>query len=984
MGGGAKVSRKVYDYLYSLDYAICAGPLDQINMIWIKDKPVWCGFSTVRTDIGIYQPELFGGDDAEGGPIGVIEVYLGGADQLSSEKLAARAGRTVENMPGYRGLAHLFFRGSLEGEVLYTLLGNPAYTLFSKNENYIGRGAFLDTLRGGVRSASSGGDGFRWTTNNPYLPAMKVSVTRLPKQLGKANSRIRPPVNLGPDGEPLSLEEVILTGDLARNVVPGGFANIGDYSAKYWSDETKRFTVDLLDVFDTQEELDLALGAGRIKAGWTAEGMFSGPASWQFEVAFHPDGGDDLPDFTPDIGLPSPGGYGPQSTYGITNSTGGAFATDFEATVPVGTRFVSYRATLNPSILEGFNGADVFEPTLTMPDLIVNHCLADGAIGPLPQANPAHIIYECLIDPEWGKGEDPAMIDTQSFRDAALTFRREYFGLTFTWMRQSEIEAFIGEVLDHVHALLFQDPATGLWTLKALRDDYETEGLLVLDPSNCELANPKRRAWGETINQIIVAYTDPTSEEEATVAAHNLASIAIQGGVISETRSYHGVRTAYLAQKIADRDVAEAGYPLFAATATADRRFWRVRPGDVLHLNWPEEGIEEMIVRVMRVDYGTPESRKIVFDIVEDIFSVDQTAYGTPQGPLWQPDSAVPEPLPYQMAITAPLPLITQSGTLLSEVDENYPAVPMLLLGAGTPSPIDIEVQSLRRRQNGDEYIGAVATIPPARAATLPVALVAEASSTLSQSFIAAVLGQNAEGGDLFMIGTDEATAEILMLEGYDGVTATWTVARGIWDTVPRDWPEGTRAWIMPDNLAYADGLERAEGDVIEYYMLPRTQIGRLPFERAVPFEVTASARPHLPFRPGLPRVDLVAFGLADYSAAAGVSSPPTSLPLNWQNRNRAEEDASILRWGSAGVTPEPGQTTVIRIYDQYGNFVNEVTGLSGNSYNLPLAALMGEGRVTLEFLSERDGLRSLMGHRIDVDVRQPGYGQHYGWYYGP
>ncbi|ARB05720.1 putative tail protein [Synechococcus virus S-ESS1] len=164
-GGGKKQKPEVYDFLMSIDYGLCYGPVDQFNQVWVKDKPIWCGAAYERTDIEVNQPELFGGDTGEGGVVGTVELYTGDNEQRSSAQLGGRVGRDVYTMPGYRGLAHMFFRGNLGAN-------EPVRRRFSMIDFFT-----FNIFYGKARR------GFRWTTNNPYLPEVKASVTRLPKSL---------------------------------------------------------------------------------------------------------------------------------------------------------------------------------------------------------------------------------------------------------------------------------------------------------------------------------------------------------------------------------------------------------------------------------------------------------------------------------------------------------------------------------------------------------------------------------------------------------------------------------------------------------------------------------------------------------------------------------------------------------------------------------------------------------------------------------
>jgi hypothetical protein len=60
-------------------------------------------------------------------------------------------------------------------------------------------------------------------------------------------------------------------------------------------------------------------------------------------------------------------------------------------------------------------------------------------------ANPAHIIYECLNNATWGLGYATSEIDASSFQTAAYTLAAEQYGLSLLWDREQPLEEFIAE-----------------------------------------------------------------------------------------------------------------------------------------------------------------------------------------------------------------------------------------------------------------------------------------------------------------------------------------------------------------------------------------------------------------------------------------------------------------------------------------------------------------------------------------------------------
>ena len=88
--------------------------------------------------------------------------------------------------------------------------------------------------------------------------------------------------------------------------------------------------------------------------------------------------------------------------------------------------------------------------------------------------NAAHIIRECLIDPEWGLGWSSDDIDDDAWREAADTLYDEDFGLSMLWDQVIPVEDFVDDILSCIAGMLYQDLATGKWILTLTRDpDYD-------------------------------------------------------------------------------------------------------------------------------------------------------------------------------------------------------------------------------------------------------------------------------------------------------------------------------------------------------------------------------------------------------------------------------------------------------------------------------------------------------------------------------
>lgn len=908
MGGKGKVKIPVADYLMSIHYGICKGPLDSINQIFIKEKRVWCGLQTDQGEIDVDLPELFGGDKKEGGPSGIIECYIGTGDQLMSAPAAARHDKTPTTMPGYRGIASLFFRGRAAG-------------------------------------------GFKWLCNNPYLPGAWVNVTRLPKGLTDSWSAIY---------------ETDPTGGGGSGTVPVVVGYPG------WAE------FDLLSLGIANAVVDAGNVSFSTNFGFYLNGAAQGAC--RVDVECLDELGGVINTFENVADIQEPNAYG-----GINLS------------VPSLTRTVRVLLTPLPnpgSGVDSFLGDDsYFEYFGSGGDIL--HCEPDS-LGKLPDANPAHMIYEALTDKDWGMGTPATLIDMSSFLYAAELFYNERFGLSIAWMKKAEINVYISEILDHVQANLFMDPRTGLWTLVPLRGDYDPDTLPILDPSNCTAINRQRKAFGETVNEIVVTWTNPNNEKEETVSLQDLANIAMQDGeVVSADRNYYGVRNAALAMKLCARDLRAAAYPIWGCDIVANRKMSFLRPGSVAKLNWPEDGIEGMIVRVGKVDYGRPGDSAIKFPVTEDVFALDVATFTGTQGSQWQTPEVTPSPMPYVQPLTAPLPLLLRSGVALADLaDEDYPEVVTAVL-ADHDIPVEfIELNGPLVRPNGDTYVGALGNVLATPSGSIQSRWPAEVSTLVSMDVVAAIAAPAVpQPGDFMYLSLDgsDALSEIVMLDAVVG--SDWVVARGMFDTVPREWPYYSRAWFLGDDLDARDPTAQTVGVEIPYQLRTKTSGGLLGLGDAPIIPFTPSERPYLPFRPAdvaFAPVDGT-FIFATVEAGPGALSPllywvgdqPTSIDITWANRNRLTEDTVAPRWTAGTITPEVGQTTTVRLRDLDTNTILTTSaGLTGTSTTFDVSAITGAGRFAVEVLAVRDGFESLQFAAQVINVIEPGYGNAYGLSY--
>jgi hypothetical protein len=596
-------------------------------------------------------------------------------------------------------------------------------------------------------------------------------------------------------------------------------------------------------------------------------------------------------------------------------------------------------------------------------------------------SNPINIIYECLTDTDFGMGAASTLLDLSTFLSAQQVLHAESFGLSMIWSQSAAIESIVNEVLDHINATIFVNPSNGLLSIKLIRGDYDPDTLFVLNEDNSDITSFQRKLWGETINEINVTWTNPLNEQEETVTSQDLANISMQGGIVSDSRNYYGVRYAELAKRLANRDVRSASIPFATAEAVINRSAWKVVPGDVCKLNYPEEGVVNLPMRVMKVNYGKIGDSKIRLSLAEDIFGLIQPEYTAPPSTEWVAPSVSPQNFSQVKFFTAPWAILESEANDAGITGVEYPEV-IGLIFAAQPNDDTSSFKVLLEEANSLGVLSYTqqAVLSPVPSSTLSSPLTWQAP-TSSMAVTAVSLSEKPVAGGYAFIGdaaTPEEQCELVYIEADLGA-GSYTVRRGVLDTVPRAWPTGTRVWFFQDDYALSEGELRTADVPEKYKLLSNTSLGTLEESTATIRNVTYSDRPWLPSRPA----NVLVAGAAD--GQVNVAEPIANVAVSWSNRNRIAEPLPVLSWTAGSVTPEVGQTTTVRLLDAVSNAtIIEHTGLVGTSFNIPIASFGQYPSVLVEVTAVRDGFESFQSQKIKVNFpARIGYGRAWGFNYG-
>lgn len=566
--------------------------------------------------------------------------------------------------------------------------------------------------------------------------------------------------------------------------------------------------------------------------------------------------------------------------------------------------------------------------------------------------NPAHIIYQCLTDPNWGMGYNTSDIDEPSFTAAASTLFNENFGLSIQWSEQSSINDFIQTILDHISGVLRLDLKTGKFVLKLIRDDYVIGSLTNLNPSNViELKSFQRATYGDFANEIVVSYLD-RDENERSIAVQDLASIRIQGAVISSSRSYPGIRTAELAARVAQRDLNSTAMPLAKISLTTNRILWDKEIGDVVSLTWPDLGLGTAAYRIVNINKGTLVNGEISAELVEDIFGLEDRSYASGGDSLWV-DTMI-EPSPVQAARAVEIPyweLIINTSTADFNAFQPGFSFGSILACRGSSAPaFDFGVNY------SASYSGTYTKISEGQ--FCPTGTLTNAMG-LTDTII-----QLSNYYDLDQALYEDAYAyiddEVVALSVVNAETGSVTIRRGCLDTVPTTHAAGTRVYFVPP-VAGVDSTERVSGETVYYKPTPTNGLGELPIASATPLTLVLNNRATRPYPPGRFQIN----------GAYQQTEVVDTLTLTWVSRNRIQQTVDLVDTTQGSITSEPGVTYNLRIYNTFDDaLLLEVTGLTVLTYTPVLP--FGDYNIRIELESQRDGLKSWQKHVTTLRYIKP------------
>lgn len=589
--------------------------------------------------------------------------------------------------------------------------------------------------------------------------------------------------------------------------------------------------------------------------------------------------------------------------------------------------------------LKGWDGA-VWYP---------ERCVIEMASGAIKAMNPAHIIYECLTNRDWGGAMDRSRLNDASFRAAADVLHAEGFGLCLRWVRQDSLSTFVSHVLDHIGGNLFVSRQTGEFELTLVRDDYDPESLPLFDEDSglLSITEDDNSATAGAANEVIIKWRNPIDNSNRQKRERSLAAIQAAGQQLSVTIEYPGIPTAELAGRVAVRDLRSRSIGLKRFKVQLDRRGRNIKPGAPFRIRSLSRGIEVMVVRAGRFEDGTLADGKITITAVQDVFGLPATSMTPPQPGGWVPPDTAPAPVAIRRLTEVTWRDLVQTidAANLNLVDQTTAFIAALAIKP-TSLSLGFAVES---------RVGSAAYVRVGPGDFCPTGLLVAAISSTATS----IQLSGPDNLDLVEVGSAALIDnEIVRVDAINLETLIVTIARGCVDTVPAAHSAGARVWFFEDYVG-EDPTEYSSGVSVQVRLRTVTSSGTLAPELAGTDTLALIGRQALPYPPGNLRLN-------------GASYPTEvtgEVTVSVSHRDRLLQADQLIDTLQGDIGPEAGTEYRFRFYS--GTTLRRTVQQAGTSYTYLLGTEISDGgpfnplRIVVDAL--RDGLGSYQAHDVTV-----------------
>lgn len=315
--------------------------------------------------------------------------------------------------------------------------------------------------------------------------------------------------------------------------------------------------------------------------------------------------------------------------------------------------------------------------------------------------NPIHKIREIITD-DTAMNKPEAMINDVNFMAAADRIWDEGLGVSGSFTEKSCKEA-IDELLYHIEAGIRVNRQTGLYEIVLFRDDLlDLDNAQVFDKSNIKTFSIETANIDDVINSVNVNYYDRDNIKDSSFSLDELGSI-LSNQSNAETLDFPYFMNRRNAELVGNWKLEQLSTPTRKGSFTTGKYDARkINRYDVVKLTWHNQNMIEVPIRIMKIGLGDGRDNTVTLDWVEVI---PYSSIVFPTINVDPPTSVVLPPQPNQsVAFEMPyLEAVQRFGQ--TQVDTELANNPDLgYLMVATKKPQNNSINALLFTDNGTGY----------------------------------------------------------------------------------------------------------------------------------------------------------------------------------------------------------------------------------------------------------------------------------------
>lgn len=569
--------------------------------------------------------------------------------------------------------------------------------------------------------------------------------------------------------------------------------------------------------------------------------------------------------------------------------------------------------------------------------------------------NAASVIYDILTNKDYGLGLSDTKLDLVNFKEVHNTLFNEGYGVSFIVNDGKTVKDVLNDVFKVIDGQINLDFETGKIFIKLNREEIPT--LTFNEDNIIKLENYSRGSLSSLINEVKIKWTDINDN-----FSPKIAQFQNQGSRFERDRSettiidYSLINDPILAQKLAVREAIPLTTPLLKCDITVNRKAYNVKPGDVLYLNWNKLGIDQIIMRVLEVDYGTLKNSQIKLNLIQDKFGIQYTLYSTTPTNSWT--NIDYDALACDLKIEEAPYYFTNESDLKNKI----------LTFAKKPSSTHNNF-NLLTKTFGNPYI-----LNGISSGFTPVGIINTAINELSNSInlindnnINIVKSETddkiSSGYNLALIieGTKKEFINFKDINNSIGVYTLSNVNRGLLDTIPQNFTTTAKIYFISYGFALNNN-ETFEDINIKVKALTKTARDTLEEIEAPEIDFSLINRRLLPIAPNNLKVNTQSYQEI-------MSTGFVDLELYWSNRDRL---SSIQNYNVDSFTNLDNNTFVLEIFDNLTSTLLKTETLNTFSYIFTDETIISGGthysQLRIKLKSKVGSLESLYNYDIIIN----------------